>query len=668
MKWIVRAWLWALFFFGGLVAQTQPYAWPTDAGRVLTSSFGEYRPDHFHMGLDFKTWGREGYGVYALADGFVSRIKTSPTGYGKSLYFKLDDGRVAVYGHLQAYADRLMPFLEEEQLRQGRYAVDAVLPRNLFRVRRGDFLGFTGSTGNGQPHLHVELRDPSGLAINPLAYFPVMDTRTPVLMALAATPLHNEARVNGLSWPGIWVFEPVAPGRYRIADTLDCSGVIGLSVRAYDQADGAYNRFAPYITRLWVDDVLLFAVRYDAVGFGETEQVEIDRDFWLRSQGQGDFQKLYRDAGNSLSLYHPDYGKLAGSPVDSLTAVLSPGLHAIRIEAEDYRGNRAVGEAMLRWGDVPAVSKPSPVLGRQPADSLAAPLAIAFFGTKLGFTVHGGDSLQEPPVLLVRSAPWRTDVVPLYPLQGQGCFGLLDWESREGGLVTFELRLWDREQGLLVHADTLDLAWITPMEGGVLRSADGRCRLEAPPGAVRRPLIAGMKRVAVDSTGDWAYAFYPRNVRFLRPLSLRWVGPLGAVLPGMGLGRVARERRAWVCPLPETPGTWDVAVSRPATYALVRDTTAPSIVAVTPAKEAVLDAGRPWIRVVYADSLSGVSGEENVRIAIDGRPLIVEPVPHAKTLVARPFEALSPGEHQLTIWLRDNAGNETRRQQRFFIR
>ena len=31
--------------------------WPTDAGDAYSSNFGEYRYDHFHMGLDIRTNG-----------------------------------------------------------------------------------------------------------------------------------------------------------------------------------------------------------------------------------------------------------------------------------------------------------------------------------------------------------------------------------------------------------------------------------------------------------------------------------------------------------------------------------------------------------------------------------------------------------------------------------
>ena len=44
---------------------------------ILSGNFAELRSNHFHSGLDMKTQGKEGFKIYAAADGFISRIKIS---------------------------------------------------------------------------------------------------------------------------------------------------------------------------------------------------------------------------------------------------------------------------------------------------------------------------------------------------------------------------------------------------------------------------------------------------------------------------------------------------------------------------------------------------------------------------------------------------------------
>ena len=59
---------------------------PLDIPLVLAGTFGELRSNHFHSGIDIKTKGQEGFPVIAIEDGYVSRVKTNPGGYGKALY------------------------------------------------------------------------------------------------------------------------------------------------------------------------------------------------------------------------------------------------------------------------------------------------------------------------------------------------------------------------------------------------------------------------------------------------------------------------------------------------------------------------------------------------------------------------------------------------------
>src|SRR5271169_249465 len=83
------------------------YAWPTEAGRIVTSTFGEYRSSHFHAGIDISSGDTQGYGVFASRSGYVSRIRISPTGYGKMLYIRHPDGFTTTYAHLEKFSPAL---------------------------------------------------------------------------------------------------------------------------------------------------------------------------------------------------------------------------------------------------------------------------------------------------------------------------------------------------------------------------------------------------------------------------------------------------------------------------------------------------------------------------------------------------------------------------------
>src|SRR5690554_7684012 len=76
---------------------------PLDLAPQASGSFGELRSNHFHTGTDYRTNQREGYPVYAVADGFISRARVQIGGGGNALYIDHPNGYTSVYMHLQKF-------------------------------------------------------------------------------------------------------------------------------------------------------------------------------------------------------------------------------------------------------------------------------------------------------------------------------------------------------------------------------------------------------------------------------------------------------------------------------------------------------------------------------------------------------------------------------------
>ncbi len=352
----------ALLAVGPGRAEGGDYHWPMAARPALTSTFGEYRQGRFyarsgrfHAGIDLKTWGREGYPVLAVDDGYVWRVRTSPWGYGKAVYIKLRDGRTAVYAHLSAFAPSLVPIVEAEQERRGRYSVNLFLKQDQILVRRGEKVGFSGSTGTGVPHLHFELRDKDQRPINALKHgFDVQDTTAPTIRSLALLPLDADARVAGGHAPYTFgVRWHLKKQRYGASRQVVVEGRFGVAVEVYDRADASVltNRLAPYRLRLLVDGREVFQTAYTAFGYDEVHQVELDRNFALRRLGVGKFHNLFRAEGNRLALYgdyQPGDGVLyAGTRPAERGVALGMGPHRLRVVAEDAAGNRSEAEVAV---------------------------------------------------------------------------------------------------------------------------------------------------------------------------------------------------------------------------------------------------------------------------------------------------------------------------------
>ena len=86
----------------------QKYTHPVDFKMLLSGTFGELRSNHFHTGIDIKTKGVEGLEIKAIADGYISRIKVSSWGYGKTIYLTHPQtGHTSVYAHLQKFSPKI---------------------------------------------------------------------------------------------------------------------------------------------------------------------------------------------------------------------------------------------------------------------------------------------------------------------------------------------------------------------------------------------------------------------------------------------------------------------------------------------------------------------------------------------------------------------------------
>ncbi|MFN5678972.1 MAG: M23 family metallopeptidase [Flavobacteriia bacterium] len=153
----------------------------------LSAGFGDLRPNHFHMGIDIRTAGKENLPIYAVADGFVSRLKVSSAGYGWVLYIDHPDGYTTVYAHCNQFAERIQKLYLDTSYSLRQNEVDILLPKNKLLVQKGEQIAFSGNTGGSSgPHLHFELRDTkTEHALNPFLHgFSVSDSGTPVLSGI----------------------------------------------------------------------------------------------------------------------------------------------------------------------------------------------------------------------------------------------------------------------------------------------------------------------------------------------------------------------------------------------------------------------------------------------------------------------------------------------------
>jgi hypothetical protein len=324
--------------------------WPLDVPPVLTSSFGEYRPNHFHAGIDFATGGRTGLVCRSVGDGSVVRMRMSPYGYGKALYIQMDQGPLVVYAHLSAFADPMAKRARAEQKRLGRYTFDIQVPPGEMRVLRGAVIAWSGDTGIGVPHLHFEMRD-GDLAQNPQSLgFKVPDTIAPVIGGVYATPMDATSHVAG----ELDTRELAAGGA-----PLVVGGRVGFSVKAWDHAASREHRQAPYRYELRVDGKVLFQLLHERFEYADNHLMNLEYDQERLVAKRERVQLLYRRDGDRLPGREAPAGQgglfvMGGDGADSVG--FAPGEHTLEVEVADVAGHATVHRARIRASRRPRVA------------------------------------------------------------------------------------------------------------------------------------------------------------------------------------------------------------------------------------------------------------------------------------------------------------------------
>lgn len=337
----------------GGMAQKYPqkfFSPPVDLPLVVTGTFGEIRENHFHTGIDFSTGNEEeGIPIMAAADGYISRIKIAPDGYGKALYITHPNGYVTVYGHLQKFNSALNEYTYTIQKRTQQYEMDVIPDVNAFPVKRGEVIAYSGTTGSSTGvHLHFEIRDAlTEEPINPLLFgFDVRDSVPPFFESIRIYPV----RANGIleEADSARNYEVTySRGKYSLnTETVPIVyGTIAFGFSAQDyqeiEEDSGQANLGIYSAELFVDGHSIYSWKMDRLNFETNRDVNAHIDFLSKIRDANRYEQLFFKPGNRLKIY--------GNPDQTGYSIFSDGAtHAIKIVIKDFNGNKAEAAFTVR--------------------------------------------------------------------------------------------------------------------------------------------------------------------------------------------------------------------------------------------------------------------------------------------------------------------------------
>jgi hypothetical protein len=278
----------------------------------LSANFGDIRPNHFHMGIDFRTNGKEGVQIHAIDNGFISRIRISPSGYGKVIYVDHPNGTTSVYAHCSSFSKTINDFILPIQKKEFLNELDLIFAQNDLKVKKGDLLAYSGNSGNSTgPHLHFEIRDTkTEVALNPLKYgFAVKDALAPIITAVKLYAIDE----NGYVIPGKSKLVKVEKSKKGVInqnqlivlpnDFLPTNARLAVAVSGFDPIGKTGSSFGLYENLLFNRRDTVFQSRVNRISFDDSRYVNNHIDYNEYKLNSKKFHKLFKNKYNPLEIY-----------------------------------------------------------------------------------------------------------------------------------------------------------------------------------------------------------------------------------------------------------------------------------------------------------------------------------------------------------------------------
>jgi len=654
------------------------YIWPIEITGNISGNFGECRWDHFHAGLDISTNGITGYRLFAIADGYVHRVRTSVAGYGKAIYLKLDDGRYVVYAHLERFIPEIQQYAKKHQKETGSYEVNLYPKKEMFRFKQGDIIGYSGKSGDVAPHLHIELRNSAENPINILTNGLALkkpDKTYPIIKHLAIKPFSMNSSVDNCLQQLLYRTEKTDDSSYKISTPISVWGKIGLKIDVTDKIDSQKYILTVHRLNLFVDGILKYSVSIDRFSYDSNYHNNFflyDRElkYVVQEKLAGDYLRLYKIPEINLPMYKnndADGILYCGDSTDDHS--LPAGIHKVMVEAIDAGGNTT----RLNFSLNVTPPEEASIVFAPPVKSVVSKISVfpevKTYDDFFSILLKTSDTPAEIPAIDLqflgnKIVPSKTTV------HNNHCFEYFFRPSQSiSGLIKFDVKTITPSLRENISSHSFLLFYIDKNDGGIFLSDDKVLSIRINRNN-RTVIIKSIEKKLDIAKSDLKrlskiYQISPHGFDLSEPALVQFKKKNisdGAIFEWMGnhwrlLYRVESNNKDIVV----------AKINHLSTFAVFMDKTAPRIDFVFPKKSDTLVRLGETISCHVEDTGVGLSTKKII-MKINGQRVPAEYIFDTNRLDYVLDEPLSTGENVISISAHDRLGNSTTKQLRFFYK
>ena len=225
------------------------------------------------------------------------------------------------------------------QYGRSRYEIELFPKAGTLKVSKGQEVALSGNTGgSGGPHLHFELRDGAGQAVNPLLFgMDVEDHISPRIVQLLIYQRDKEHFYQS----GHYAYMKLKKGTSYLKGATPLRlqpGTYSFGLLAKDFFTDTRYRLGINYCWLTVDGQLLFSYEIDRMDFDKGRNYNTHIDYYLKSQRGVNYVRLFKEPFNPYPYYQQrNNGELELKEGDSLL---------LKCVVEDYVGLR---DSVLLW-------------------------------------------------------------------------------------------------------------------------------------------------------------------------------------------------------------------------------------------------------------------------------------------------------------------------------